>query len=449
MCYLNKITQNYIWIGSAFYLILLFTIVESFNAVTMTNIVMFTAFAVLLYKSTREPETFYTQRHLFTTVFFYTLCGVAVMFALSYSYNGNTFCFSERDARLYYDNALKMAKWSFSDIMTYLSRYWEFEDWGGFIVPSMLMHLIAAKWFVNLVNVFIGSLTALTLFDIGTKIMSRRYAYMATLAYCTASFTIFFHATFLKESMFLFFVIMAFGQFYKFLEKYRIWNLIGALLCSGAVFFYRPVVVLFLWMAMGSYFMFNFKKVAINIAIVLVLGTAVYFASTIFNEAIMKYTANTNFVISNDEEQQESGNGTFYYATHIASAMIGTFPTLTSTNIQKTSLSLCGAGVFYKFLLAIFFWLGGIFIILKRYRPLYPLFAFCLIEGTAVVIAIDALELRKSLPHIPMFIMTAFWFMDQIDNNPAIQDRWRHAVKIIFPISMAITFGVTLLWNFR
>ena len=48
---------------------------------------------------------------------------------------------------------------------------------------------------------------------------------------------------------------------------------------------------------------------------------------------------------------------------------------------------------------------------------MFPLFTFVFLEMLGLSVALDGLELRKALPHIPFFIIAAFWFMFKYDDN--------------------------------
>jgi hypothetical protein len=72
---------------------------------------------------------------------------------------------------------------------------------------------------------------------------------------------------------------------------------------------------------------------------------------------------------------------------------------------------------------------------------------FPLLEASALILILDALELRKSIPHYPMLYIVAFWFLSQESLRKVL---WHPIfVKRFASISLTVLFLFIVFWNFR
>ena len=88
-------------------------------------------------------------------------------------------------------------------------RIKSFDDWGAYTYDSFLMSIIPSKFFLNFSYMVTGAISSVLLFRIGCHYMPVSYAFVGAMAYGTSSFLIMLHCTFLKEPLFVFFVICA------------------------------------------------------------------------------------------------------------------------------------------------------------------------------------------------------------------------------------------------
>lgn len=81
---------------------------------------------------------------------------------------------------------------------------------------------------------------------------------------------------------------------------------------------------------------------------------------------------------------------------------------------------------------------------------LYPLVFFCFFEMFSLLIILEGLELRKSLPHFALIYVIAFWLMDQLDLEKFfVRPKTRKRIQTIFSLSTICIFIMIFTWNFR
>ena len=81
---------------------------------------------------------------------------------------------------------------------------------------------------------------------------------------------------------------------------------------------------------------------------------------------------------------------------------------------------------------------------------MYPLFFFVIMEMAGLCMVFDGLELRKAMPHVAIFILAAFWYMDQFDRDTDEEIRatpYYYWAFMGMRISIIAVFVFTLTWN--
>jgi hypothetical protein len=79
-----------------------------------------------------------------------------------------------------------------------------------------------------------------------------------------------------------------------------------------------------------------------------------------------------------------------------------------------------------------------------------PIYAFVVLEIFGLSVALDGLELRKAMPHVPLSILASFWFLSFSDKRLENEDRvssftvW---TKRQFAATVLVAFGAALVWN--
>ena len=196
---IQKIHRFYILIGILLYAILFIYWRDSISFFNTVNVFVFASYAFILSFCLNKDESFYTNRNLIAITFLYSITFVILYMQLSDYYIGNTFIFSESDARYYERYSFIMKDLSFSDALEYISRYWGYDDWGAPMFMALMLKIVPSKLFVNFCYIVMNTIGAYCLFYIGKSIMSKQYAFIGTLSYAISSYSIFFMSCFWKE----------------------------------------------------------------------------------------------------------------------------------------------------------------------------------------------------------------------------------------------------------
>lgn len=399
-----------------------------------------TQMGLLLY-SMRGTNKEYSEMSLFGTVLVYSLLVGAVFMIISVIYSGDTFMFSKSDAWLYYTNSMRSRDIGLAANLKRLAKLYEFEDLGALYYDSILMAIIPSKFFLNIVNMFTGALSAVMLFRIGRHFMSETYAYMGALAYGTSSYLIFFHCSFLKESFFVFLVICAMYFFYRAVADGILWSLVFSAVFLGLILFFRPAVSALLFVSFLSYFALSSRQGSAlsfflygGVLVLLVLSL------TVMQGFVDNYTGGDLGAMV-DYGTVDGYSSKFSLFVSSFAAPFGPFPSLfPKTPGSPITINFYGAGLTYRLFLVIPLWMGVIYSIKEKNKLLAPVVVFVIagMLGTAFVMA--SLELRKVMTHIPFTLILAFYGL-------YIWERQERKSFISEPIIHAFAVGILVLWN--
>lgn len=444
---ITKITRSYVVIGITLYLIIFLYWLNSVNYYNVLNVTTFLSYAYLLWICVNKDEDFFSSRRLWLTVFIYSAIFVTLYLLLSYFYEGNTFLFSNVDARKYERYSFRMKDMEFVKAIRYISRIWDYSDWGAPMSMALMLKLVPSKLFVNFIYILMNTISSLMLFDMGRIIgMSKKYSYIASLSYSIASYSIFMMGSYLKEETFVLLIVLSMWCLYKYRESSKI----GYFFCGGVasflLIFFRVPTALFVWISYASLLLLgessHVKKMLFTLlgvfVSIMVIGFWQYSSSRYANDGdfttVGRYASSSFF-------QRMVG---------FVSILIGPFPTLyhiTGTTLKSTPL--LGSGVLFKFLLFLPFWKGLILCIKMKKNSLFPLYVFTIANmlGLLVVLRID---FRFAMIGMPFFMLAAFWYMDMYDSDADESVRktpYYYWTNLEFSLSLWIVFIVTIAWN--
>ncbi len=443
--FLKQINKAYWVMGILLYLLFVPSSIyaKEQTFIFICSFISFVLFSVAILESFRREESFFTKRHLAFSVFLISLVQVLIFSLLSFSIDGDLFLFSKADAIVYYNNSIKMSEVSFWESINYCIKNYLFDDWGAFIWFSVLFRISKSLLFVKLIHVIIGVGSSLLLFDIGYYFMPRRYAYMASLTFFIASFTAAFHTVFLKESIFIFLVIAAFHTFYRFLHKRNTLYLIMAFFLSATIAFFRLPVAIILFGAFVITLILMYTKGIITIVLGFIFFTILITSSytAITYERYLR-AGDVDLIIERKEELA-MGGGIVKHAADPLAALIGPFPSIAVKKISNTSLN--AAGLFYRLLLAVPFFLGTYYVFRYRQQKLYPLIIFFLFNAVGVAISVKGLEFRLTYPHLSMAYVVAFWWLAKYDYKKMPLK----LSNVVIYGWIIIAFALSLIWNLR
>lgn len=414
------------------------------------NFFTFVSFAFILWISSNKSDEYYTRNRLGITVFVYSFIFVGLYLVMSDYYTGNTFLFSVADARTYerYSLAIVNSDMTIQEAISFLVKHrFDYDDWGAFIFMLYPYSIIKSKLALNFAYITLGTISSIFLFDIGNRFMLRSYAYLASLSYSIASYSLFFYGSHLKETAMLFFVTISFFCFFKYMDSRKSSNMLFGIIFSSILFFFRPVIAVLIWMSiMASYVLGkkNGSKTLIVGFIVIMIIPISYF---VVNDILMQYTAQGDLLNSPNYVED---NSSFSIAVSAVGAFLGPIPILLQIKNAFSPSPIYGSGLLLKCLLLVPFYNGLVYCYKKRNPFLLSLYSFTIAEMVCLAIVKDGLELRKALAHVPFFILSAFWFLSEYDKDVDEEiyiSPYYISTRRWFYLSAIVFFVVVIAWN--
>ena len=414
---------------------------RAFNLLSLASVFAYCMHIGLILYFSRAAATVFTEKILFFTVLIYSFTMVALFMNLSLYYCDDTFMFSKADAMVYSGISMRVVDVGlFANILYILSTF-GLPDSGALIYDSILMSILPEKLFLNFTYVIYGALSSILLFRIGKHFISDSYAFLAALAYGTSSYLIFFHCTWLKESLFVFLVICTMYYFYQFLYEGRFWVAFRVILCLSVLITFRPAVAAFLAMGMVSYYAITKRGSAMSLFLYMIVAVMFAVAMKGMMEQVDEYSKGGDVKLEQSEQGQNYSGG-FSFFVNIFGGFFGPFPTFfTKTEgIMPTTINFYASGLTYKLFLVLPFWLGVFYAWKNKLIDMLPMLIFILVEMLATGMVYASLELRKVLVHMPFMYIVSFYGLSLFPNLKTK----RH----MFETSMySIAVGILILWN--
>lgn len=412
---------------------------HSFDLMAVGTILAFVSQLVLLVFFAREEERGYSELTLFVTVLTYSIMLGVIFMSLSVYFDGDTFMMTKFDAMLYFKVSMRAHHVGFLENVKYITKIYDFDDWGAFTYDSLLMSIIPSKFFLNFSYMVTGSISSVLLFRIGRHYMPVSYAFIGAMAYGTSSFLVMLHCTFLKEPLFAFFVICTMYNLCKGIHQENIYAYPLAFFFLCILFFFRPAVAVFIIMSFGTYIAVKQHGSALSLFFYLAALAMLVVSIKYMMDLTDRYSG------SYDEKMAESGNdkaysGGFNVFVNVFGGFFGPFPTLFTKHEVPSTIQFYGAGLAYR-LFMIFPFLGGLFLVFKnKVLELLPITIFILVEMLVTGIVAASLELRKVMPHIPFTYIVTFYGLSQWHESKILQ-------RIPYSLICCVAIGIMFLWN--
>ena len=412
---------------------------KAFCLMSVGTIVAFVTQMALILFYTREKSVSYSGRSLFWVVLGYSIFIGIIFMLLSYYYEGDTFMFNKSDAQFYYKNSIKAAEIGFWENTKRLTTLFDAEDLGSLMFDSALMAIIPSKYFLNVVYVLTGALSAVLIFRIAILFMPAEYANLAGLTYGTSSFLIFFHCSFLKESIFVFLVICAMYFFYKAIVDGKLSSYLFTLLSLILILFFRPAITALLAIAFLIYLAISQRGKAISAFFYIAIAVLAPVVIIKIQDIMFNYTRGDMDAIIERGQAYDYSSSFSYFVSWFA-APFGPFPSLFPKEPgQPVTLNFYGAGLTYRLFLIFPMWMGIWYAIKERCTKMIPLYAFIIIGMLATGYILASLELRKVMTHIPFTYIFIFYGLYQWEK--------RECKPKIEPMIHFFTIGVLVLWT--
>lgn len=411
-----------------------------FDSSTFVICLSFFSSLALVYSQIGIDEGKCTKVRLFSITFIYSFLLVSVFLFYSYNVEGNTFLLSETDSRLYEKVVYKMLYLPYKDSFVYLFEKYKFDDWGGPIYMSSVFRIYPDKLFLNFVNTILTSVSSLFVFKIGERLMSRKYAYLSALSYAISSFMIFFNGSFLKESSFVFFVILLINSIYNFIIEKRKISLIYIVIYSCVLLLFRPAVVVCVICGFSVYYFvrkgYGVYKLGLILLVILFISYLLSSLLSIFNHytlsgdiAKLMLTKDTKYGLSRE----------MTYILNWFGSFCGPFPSILGTNMTSC---FYGSGLLYKFLLLPFAIIGLVKVVKLRIDYMFPLLVFFVLESFFAALVQKGMELRLTLPHIFIYYIFAFWTMEKVEIGELRINKWIENSFFVLSFIFVLCFNV-------
>lgn len=412
---------------------------RSFDLMAVGTILAFVSQMAMLLYFAREEERGYSELTLFVAVLTYSIFLGIILMSLSEYYEGDTFMMTKFDAMLYFKVSMRAHHVGFLENVKYITKTYDFDDWGAFTYDSLLMSVIPSKFFLNFSYMVTGAISSVLLFRIGRHYMPDSYAFVGAMAYGTSSFLVMLHCTFLKEPMFVFFIICTMYNLCRGMHQESSYAYLLALFFIIILFFFRPAVAVFIIMSFGIYIAIKQHGSALSFFFYLAAVAMLVVSVKYMMDMADRYSG------SYDEKMAESGNdkaysGGFNIFVNLFGGFFGPFPTLFTKHGVPSTIQFYGAGLTYR-LFMIFPFLGGLYLVFKnKVLELFPITIFILVEMLVTGMVAASLELRKVMPHIPLTYIVSFYGLSKWQESRILQ-------RIPYSIICSVAIGIMFLWS--
>lgn len=420
-------------------IILPFCISDGLNLLSLVNLFTVLFYGIILFYTSQKEDSYYTNRNLFFTVFSISIFFLIILYSLSWFYNQDIMVFCYSDASYYLSTVEKMHQEDFFHSLRHIAR-WPSEDWGAPVSMLLFYNMIPSKAFINFFYIILGSISSVSLFQIGRRIMSLKHAYISSLIFSISSYWIFYHSSCLKESVMVFIVIESFYFFYKYLDDKKLYNIIIAIITSLLLIFFRPAIIVFLWGGCSIYLMLNSNNKLIWITSLFLVSFTLYFSASYIKDIFDHYTH------EGDVETISTyiGATQFNIWTNRVASLIGPFPNLVANTDDISYKHIYGPGLLLKYMLFVPFWYAIYYSIKHKFWYILPIAFFAIFEMFSLYYINNGLVVRKALPHMPFFTIVALWMISLCDDNETFIN---HRFLTVSKISWIIVLISTFIWN--
>ena len=451
-----RLNKYYLFISAVLFSFFLFVTSNRYILLYLLHTTVFISYLSVVnhFSKPGKSEIYYSSIRLLKTVFIYSSIIVLIYNFISYTYTNNFYVFSEADAVFYHHEALNMASKKFCEGIKYYLSFNSLEDLGAVLLSSILYRIVASKFILNAFYVIAGLLTADCIYRISLNFMSRKYAFSCGVAYSLSSFLLHYHSSGHKESILCMLIVLFFDRYYFFIKEKRIVHLCLAVLFLAMLILFRPVLIIFCLTAVLMSFILKKKKGTTGFVIIILFFSASIVFYPVFQPTYDRFLKGGDLdgMLSTKRDMIKV-NVQFTYATNLLALLIGPLPTITPEESSE-KLSFYSAGLIYKILLSFFFWIGIYHIFKQKHEMFYPLLFFAFFEMTALLLIIEGLELRNSMPHLFIIYIVAFWFMEKCNVNCLGNDEIAvnyntNNILRLFNVYVAIAFFLIFFWNLR
>lgn len=445
---LKFLANTYIIVGLLLYLFFFTSVEAGFLDMHILNIILLLVYGITFRWLIERPDSYFTQKNLIRLYIPIALFSILAMNTLSFIHNGNFFVFSENDARLYQDMGQGLNFFGdYHSTWSFITKYYTSDDWGMMIFSGLVYSILNHPLFLNFIHFLLGVIIVRNMYLIGVQFMTKKYAFLAAFTFSTSSYLLWFHSSGLKESILVTLVLASFAFYYKTLKKWSPKNLLVLLATLGAILLFRPAVSYLIIASFAGHLLFLIKDQFLKLFMGVIVLSFLFFSSNSLVQQRNKFFGgeSINELVDNREKQgMIKGGVTFTYAVNTLSGLIGPLPTI-YPQLSKGMLPLFSPGLIFRNLAGILFLFGIYYVFKSKSFIVLPIVFFYIMEATSLVVILEGLELRKSLPHFISIYLVMFWVLFSIRSNSYIYILLKNLLKlsaILIPI-------ILIYWNLR
>jgi hypothetical protein len=385
-----------------------------------------------------------TQSKLYALVFSYSLIFVLLNLSLFYSFTGRSFEFTGSDSAFYDDVANIMADMKIVQSIKWflLGPKFGFDDLGFPLYLSFIYRAFDTPIMGRLINVVLNAGTAIFLYKIAKRFMAIRLAAISAVVFGTASYTVYYQSSGLKESLMLTLIIYSYLNYCRYVERPNIRHLCKCLFPAFALAFFRVPLVFFILISIGlSEILKNKKRIS-----AVILGGIVLVSTLIgtiyFEEKLISYEQKYNTVLRERGDRPEDAS-LLLRGTAVGAGLFGPFPTIVPA-YENEDTAMHAPSLVLKGFLSIYFIFALFFVLKYKDYSFAPLMLFALIHIISLTYLVHTLKMRNQFPAFPFIILGAFYTIGILSKHP------EHTIikKIINVCNICVVPVVFFFWNF-
>lgn len=444
----RTLLNKYLLISLLVWFIIFFRVDPKYYIISIYILFSIVAYYFMLLMSSNKEKQLSSSR-LAVSVILFNFVFIIINNIISYHYNNNYFVFSAIDASTYdYYGGLIKSK-TIVEGFNYYEGYFAVDDFGMLAFIAKIYSIIPSNLLVNFVYMVLSAFTASGLYQLGKYVMSPRYSFFAALSFSVSSYFIWFNSSGLKESIMVFLIVYSFLFYYKFYLSKSVMSLIFLIVFLSMFIFFRPAIIFLFLASVAASSINRSKRFSGFITLILILISLVFLSPLLFSTFNRFLGSGVSGMISTNDAagMVYQGNVVFSYLINFLAAYIGPLATIDPSD--KTMLSFFSPGLIFKIIISVFFILGAHYFLRNKRKEFFPLIFFVLFESTALAFILEALELRKVLPHFPFIYLIGFGFIYTFNEKSLITENNKKRINNLLRFAYVGIFLLLIFWNYR
>lgn len=384
----------------------------------------------------------FNEHRLVTIVLIFNLFFVAVYNYLFWIYHGNFFAFTALDSLSYDYLANYIAQFNFIQGLNAFPGRIGFDDKGFVVYLTIIYRIIDSPLAVNFLNILLNLVTTLFLYKIGLYFLSKKGAFIAAIVFGTSTYSAFYQASGLKETLMVSLVVASYYFFYKFFDKHYSKYILPAFFFCLLLFFFRVPLVFFIFGSIIITHILRREKGYLSILLSLSILTLIIVLYKSYNTYLLRYVFSFGEVLS-IKERLVGANPDFEIITSLVSGIWGPFPTVIPA-YGRENLSVLAGSLILKVCLSSYFIIGIYLAFKNRNYYVVPIAVFCLVEILALSYLLESFEFRKGFPHVPFLILIAVYSYEYLHKRKGDYLFIKRSIAF-FDIGL---IGAIFFWNY-